>query len=182
MAFLILNHVNDHHVFFHRNRSLWAVVTNLALLIFAEVLYYHMNRVFIQKSHKPDKTRLYLKMGATYRLPWYTLDLSQWRPQQCSQCSLCSVFSVLHGRLGPGARQPDLQVIMTTDQSTISQLTKTTRPNAYKHASLATEPGLQALCEHVLAAPGSEARSDLTHTSMQGWLRSQGCKLCVNMY
>ena len=69
MAFLILNHVNDHHVFFHRNRSLWAVVTNLALLIFAEVLYYHMNRVFIQKSYKTDKTRLYLKMGATHRLP-----------------------------------------------------------------------------------------------------------------
>ena len=132
MAFLILNHVNDHHVFFHRNRSLWAVVTNLALLIFAEVLYYHMNRVFIQKSHKPDKTRLYLKMGATYRLPWYTLDLSQWQPQQCSQCSLCSVFSVLHGRLGPGARQPDLQVIMTTDQSTISQSTKTTNLHVTK--------------------------------------------------
>ena len=36
--------------------------------------------------------------------------------------------------------------------------------------------------EHVLAAPGYEARSDLTHTSMQAWLRSQGCKLCVNMY
>ena len=32
---------------------------------------------------------------------------------------------------------------------------------------LATKPGLQALCEDVLAAPGSEARSDLTHTSMQ---------------
>ena len=69
MAFLILNHVSDHHVFFHHNRSLWAVVTNLALLIIAEGLYYHMNKVFIQKSHKPDKTRLYLKMGATYRLP-----------------------------------------------------------------------------------------------------------------
>ena len=69
MAFLILNHVNDHHVFFHRNRSLWAVVTNLALLIFAEVLYYHMNRAFIQKSYKTDKTRVYLKMGATHRLP-----------------------------------------------------------------------------------------------------------------
>ena len=41
------------------------------------------------------------------------------------------------------------------------------QPNTYKHASLATEPGLQALCERVLAAPGSEARSDLTHTSMQ---------------
>ena len=129
-AFLILNHVNNHHVFIHRNRSLWAVVTNLALLIFAEVLYYHMNRVFIQKSHKPDKTRLYLKMGATYRLPWYTLDLSQWRLQQCSQCSLCFVFSVLHGQQGPGARQPDLQVIMTTDQSTISQSTKTS--NSYR--------------------------------------------------
>ena len=68
MAFPTLNYVNDHHVFFHRNRSLWAVVTNLALLIFAEVLYYHMNRVFIQKSHKLDKTKLYLKTGATYRL------------------------------------------------------------------------------------------------------------------
>ena len=32
---------------------------------------------------------------------------------------------------------------------------------------LATGPGLQALCEHVLAAPGSKARSDLTCTSLQ---------------
>ena len=35
--------------------------------------------------------------------------------------------------------------------------------------------------EHVLAAPGCEARSDITHTSMQAWLRSQACKLYVNM-
>ena len=126
--------------FFHRNRSLWAVVTNLALLIFAEVLYYHMNRVFIQKNHMPDSTRLYLKMGATYRLPWYTLGLSQWGPQQCSQRSLCSVFSVLHGRLGPGARQPDLQVIMTTDQSTISQSTKTTSHYAEQWRHQNTHP------------------------------------------
>ena len=35
---------------------------------------------------------------------------------------------LLHGRLGSGARQRDLQVIMTTDQSTISQSTKTSNP------------------------------------------------------
>ena len=63
MAFLIQNHVNNHHVFFHRNQSLWAVVTNLALLIFTEVLYYHMIRGFPQRSHKPYRTRLYLKVG-----------------------------------------------------------------------------------------------------------------------
>ena len=113
----------DHHVSFHRNRSLWAVITNMAFLILNHVNDHH---VFFHCNRSLALIIFDLKMGATHRLPWYTLDLSQWWPQQCSQCSLCSVFSVLHGRLGPGARQPDLQVIMTTDQSTISQSTKTT--------------------------------------------------------
>ena len=73
---------------FYRNRGLWAVVTKLALLIFVEVIYYHMNIGFTQKSHKPDRTRLYFKVGATYRLPWYTLGLSGLGPHQCFLCKI----------------------------------------------------------------------------------------------
>ena len=34
---------------------------------------------------------------------------------------------LLHGQMGPGVRQRNLQAIMTTDQSTISQSTKASK-------------------------------------------------------
>ena len=112
MAFLILNHVNNHHMFFHRNRSLWAIVTNLALLLSYE-----------QRWGQPMDSH-------DIPLTCHNDDPNSVLSVLCVICVLCSVFCVLHGRLGPGARQPDLQVIMTTDQSTISQSTKTTRVEA----------------------------------------------------